>query len=103
VSDEARLVRLDAATGETVWARDLPYFVKDKVKKQNEIWVHYGPVLAGGKLFVASSDGLLRIFDPTSGNLIGQTEIPGGASTDPVVAGGTLYVVSRDGVLHAYR
>ena len=103
VNDQAQIERLDAATGDVIWSKDLPYFVKDKVKKQNEIWVHYGPVLAGGKLFVASSDGVLRVFDPASGNLIGQTEIPGGASTDPVVAGGTLYVVSRDGVLHAYR
>lgn len=103
VSDESRLVRLDAATGAVVWGVELPYFTKDKVKKQQSIHVHYGPLLAGGKLFVASSDGLLRVYDPTSGSLIGQAEIPGGAATDPVVAGGTLYVVGRNGQLHAFR
>lgn len=103
VSDENRLVRLDAATGEVVWGVELPYFTKDKVKKQQSIHVHYGPLLAGGKLFLASSDGLLRVYDPVSGNLIGQAEIPGGAATDPVVAGGTLYVVGRNGQLHAFR
>ena len=103
VSDEARLVRLDAATGATIWAQDLPYFVKEKIKKQAKIFVHYGPLLAGSKLFVASTDGLLRAFDPATGALLGQTEIPGGAATNPVVAGGTLYVVGMNGQLHAFR
>jgi len=103
VSDENRLVRLDAATGEEIWAIELPYYLKDKIKKQQAIHVHYGPLLAGGKLFLASSDGLLRVYDPTSGNLIGQAEIPGGAATDPVVAGSTLYVVGMNGQLHAFR
>lgn len=103
VSDEGKLVRLDAGTGEVVWKVDLPYYTKDKIKKQREITVNNGPVLAGGKLFVASSDGLLRVFDPASGTLIGQADIPGGAATDPIVAGGTLYVVGRNGQLHAFR
>lgn len=102
-SDEGKLVRLDAATGATIWAVDMPYYTKDKVKRQREITVNYGPVLAGGRLFVASSDGVLRVFDPASGNLVGQAEIPGGAASDPVVAGSTLYVVSRTGQLHAFR
>lgn len=103
VNDQNQLVRLDAASGGQVWARDLPYFVDQKIKKQDEIYAQYGPVLAGGRLFVASSDGVLRSFDPVSGNLVGQAEIPGGAATAPVVAGGTLYVTGRDGNLHAYR
>jgi outer membrane protein assembly factor BamB len=103
ISDEAKLVRLDAATGATVWAQDLPYYVKDKIKRQREIYVNLGPVLAGGKLFVVSSDGLVRSFDPASGGLIGQADLPGGAATDAIVAGSTLYVVSRNGQLHAFR
>lgn len=103
VSDEAQLVRLDAETGNTTWAVDLPYFVKDKPKRQKAIYANYGPVLAGGRLFVASSDGLLRVFDPASGALVGQAEIPGGAASAPVVAGGVLYVVGTKGQLHAFR
>lgn len=56
-----------------------------------------------GRLFVASSDGVLRAFDPRSGGLVGQAAIPGGAATAPVVSGGTLYVTGQDGHLHAYR
>jgi len=103
VNDEARLVRLDAATGETIWAVEMPYFTTEKAKKRKSIHAHYGPVLAGGRLWVASSDGLLRGFSPTDGSLVATAEIPGGAATQPAVAGGTLYVVSGRGQLLAFR
>lgn len=103
VNDEAQLIRMDAATGGVIWRVALPYYTDDKARKQDSIYASYGPVLAGGRLFVASSDGLLRAFDPRSGQLVGQAEIPGGAATAPVVAGQTLFVVSRSGQLHAYR
>lgn len=103
VNDDNKLIRLDASTGGLVWARELPLYTDQKVKKQDSIFAQYGPVLAGGRLFVASSDGVLRGFDPVSGNLVAQAEIPGGTATAPVVAGGVLYVTSRDGNLLAYR
>ena len=103
VSDQSQLVRLDASSGSTVWAVDLPGYVKDKPRKRAAIYAHYGPVLAGGRLVVASSDGVLRFFAPESGALVGTAEIPGGSSTSPVVAGGTLYIVSGKGQLLAYR
>ena len=104
VSDENQLVRLDRATGRTVWRVDLPFFTKDKIRRRRDIFVHYGPVLAGGRLWTASTDGYLRAFDPESGAVAYATPIPGGgAASSPVVAGGTLYVVSRNGQLHAFR
>ena len=103
VNDQAELVRLDAATGGVIWRVSLPYFITDRVRRQDQVHAHYGPVLAGGRLFVASSDGVLRVFDPASGGLVGQGQVPGGAATAPVVAGQTLYVTGRDGQLHAFR
>lgn len=104
VSDQAELVRLDAATGDTVWTRPLPFFEPTRrLNKRKDVYAHYGPVLAGGRLWVASDDGLLRGFDPASGDLAAQVELPGGAATDPVVAGRTLYVVSKRGQLLAFR
>ena len=103
VNDEARLVRLDAATGDSIWSVEMPYFDTDKVKKRKAIYAHYGPVLAGGRLWVASSDGILRGFSPTNGQLVASAQIPGGAATQPAVAGGTLYVVSGSGQLLAFR
>ncbi|WP_106744561.1 PQQ-like beta-propeller repeat protein [Yoonia maritima] len=103
VNDLNELVRLDAETGNPVWRVDLPNFTEGKTSRQRRVYAHYGPVLAGGRLIVTSSDGFIRQFDPTSGALIGTIDLPGGAASAPVVAGQTLYVVSKDGKLHAFR
>lgn len=103
VTDRNELVRLDAETGTRIWGTRLPFFVREDRRRRVEIVAHYGPVIAGGRVLVASNDGLLRSFDPVSGALTGTVEVPGGATTNPVIAGGTLYLVSRNGVLHAIR
>jgi outer membrane protein assembly factor BamB len=103
VNDQADLVRLDASSGEVIWSVDLPYFVKEKPRRQEAIFAHFGPVLAGGRLVVASSDGVLRFFSPTDGSLVGTVDLPGGGASIPVVVGGVLYVVGGNGQLHAFR
>lgn len=103
VNDQNQLVRLDAQTGGLVWARNLPWYQDSRVKKQDRIYAQYGPILAGGRLIVTSSDGVIRLFDPASGRELGQVAIPGGAASGPSVAGGTLYVTGRDGKLYAFR
>ena len=103
ISDEAKLVRLDAATGAAVWSVEMPYFEATKPSKLKAITAHQGPVLAGGRLVVASGDGVLRLFSPTDGALVGAVPLPGGAASAPILAGGVLYVVSSRGQLNAFR
>lgn len=103
VSDQGELVRLDAETGERIWGVPLPYFTREKPKRYKAIHANHGPVLAGGRLLVASDDGLIRSFNPVDGALVSSVQLPGGATTSPVVAGGTLYIVSSNGQLHAFR
>ncbi len=103
VSDRNQLMRLDAGDGSTVWAVDLPGFENDKARKRGPIYAHYGPILAGSQLVIASSDDRIRFFDPKDGRLTSSVEIAGGAASAPVVAGQTLYVVSSKGQLHAFR
>jgi outer membrane protein assembly factor BamB len=103
MSDRNRLVRLDAATGAFIWGQPLPLHTTDRERKRAEIYAHFGPLLAGGRLIVASSDGMIRSFDPANGALVEQIELPSGATSAPIVVGGTLYVVSRNGSLLAYR
>lgn len=103
VSDENRLLRLDALSGEIIWAQSLPFFTKDRIKRRKSVYTHYGPVLAGGRLIVVSDDGGLRQFDPVSGAMISTTELREGAAANPAVANGTLYIVTEDGQLQAFR
>ncbi len=103
MSDRNRVVRLDAGSGAFIWGHALPLFTETRERRRAGIYPHYGPVLAGGRLIVGSGDGVLRSFDPTSGEQIGEVALRSGAAISPIVVGGTLYVVSRDGQLTAYR
>lgn len=103
VNDQSRLVRLDARDGSVIWAQEMPYFTSDKPKRLKSITAHFGPVLAGGRLIVASGDGVLRLFDPASGAITGQVDIPSGAASAPALAGGSLFVMGAGGQLHAFR
>lgn len=103
MSDRNRLVRLDAKTGAFIWAQPLPLHTTERERKRAEIHAHFGPLLAGGRLVVASSDGVIRSFDPANGALVKEVALPGGAASAPITVGGTLYVVSKGGNLLAYR
>lgn len=103
ISDEARLLRLDAATGERIWSVDLPYFKRERTRRSKAIYALYGPVLAGGNLWIASNDGSLKSYDPEDGSAGSSIDLPGGAASSMAVAGGTMYVLSDRGKLLAYR
>ncbi len=103
VNDQARLVRLSANDGAVIWAQTMPYFNNEKPRRFKGITAHYGPVLAGGHIVVASGDGTLRLFDPASGAIVGQAEIPSGAASSPALMGGMLLVMGQNGQLHAFR
>ena len=98
---EPRLVRLDLATGATLWATDLPTFRRPD-RREGPI-TYAGPVLAGGRLLVTTSEGALLSFDPATGTQLSEVDLPGGSSTGPVVAGGTIYVLNDRGRLLAFR
>jgi outer membrane protein assembly factor BamB len=103
VSDQNELIRLDARSGEVTWAVTLPKFVDEREKRRKAIFAHYGPVLAGGRLWVASNEGVLRGFSPVSGAITAEVGLPGGAATSPIVVDRVLYVVNQDGQLLAFR
>lgn len=104
VTDKGQLMRLDAGSGSTVWAVDLPWFQPyKKERKRGPIFASFGPTLAGGRLVVASGDGMVRSYDPASGALVAQGPLPGGAAAAPAVSGGTLYAVTKNGQLNALR
>ena len=103
ISDQSELIRLSANTGERIWGVELPYFKREKARRSKAIFAHYGPVLAGGVLWVASDDGTLKSYDPETGDTRASFEIPGGAASSMSFAGGTMYVLSERGQLHAFR
>jgi outer membrane protein assembly factor BamB len=103
VTDRGELVRLAASSGERVWGKQLPFFTEEKTRKRKAVFAHYGPVAAGGKIWVASSDGYLRSFTPENGALSAQIELPAPAASDPIFVGGVMYVLLETGELAALQ
>lgn len=103
INDQNQLMRLSSRNGSVVWSKQLPFYLNDNAKRRTEIAVHYGPLLAGGRLIVASSDGVLRQFSVADGSDLASLTVAGGAATAPIVVDGTLYVVTAKGQLAAFR
>ena len=103
VSDASNLIRLSKDDGTLIWSTPLPEFTKKSVKSRAKIHAHYGPILAGGRLILASSDGLIRQFNPADGTLVSTVDLPGGAASAPIVVNGALYVLNTKGDLLAFR
>lgn len=101
VTTEAQIVCLVRNTGRIRWVRQLPRYEDEERRREAIEWS--GPVLASDRLIVVSSRGDGIAVSPYSGDILGQLELPDGASLAPIVAGGTIYVLTDDGDLLAYR
>ncbi len=103
VNDENKLVRLSARDGKRLWIVDLPRYDTDNTRKQKSVYPAFGPLMAGGQLWVASGDGFLRSYNPADGAVTREVELPSGAAARPIIVGGTLYLVTTKGDLLALR
>ena len=101
VSDDAKLLCVNRANGKVRWITQLPAFRNEK-KKAGPIR-YRGPVLAGGRLILASSEGTLVNVDPANGGFQSQTNIRASVNLSPIVANQTLYILDENGRLHAFR
>ena len=101
VTDDAKLLCISRANGHIRWINQLPAFQKPKSKSGQ---IEYsGPVLAGGRLIVTGSTGVIVNIDPTTGSFQSQTNVGAPISLPPIVAGSTLYVYDDNGRLSAFR
>ena len=99
-SDET-LAAIGRDDGRVRWLSDLPRYDNPEKRRDPLFWT--GPILAGGKLILAGSNGFAFSVDPVSGNVLGKVELRDAAAVAPVAAQGTLLFVSDDGTLQAYR
>jgi outer membrane protein assembly factor BamB len=101
VTDDAKVMAIARASGKIRWITQLPAFHNPKSK--NGPISYTGPILAGGRLIVGSSEGAIIFVEPDHGAVQGQTNLKVGVTLPPVVANNMLYVLDDDGRLHAFR
>ena len=101
VTDQSILKRLRATDGAEIWSVDLPRY--SNVERRRGAYVHSGPLMVGGRVLVASSDGIIRTFDPVSGEALGDVTVGAGIAAQPAIASGRVFVVTTDGMLRAFE
>lgn len=97
LSSDNQLVALGRDTGVIRWV------TKIRNPDSDEPFFFTGPVLAGGRLILAGTDGAIIEVDPENGKITRQWDAGNTIAISPIVAGGVLYILSEDGTLSAYK
>ena len=97
LSSENQLIALGREKGAIRWVKSLPRM------EDGEPLVFNGPVLAGGRLIVAGTDGRVIEVSPENGEIIREWDAGDTIIAPPIVANETLYLLSKNGTLTAYK
>jgi len=101
LNNDNELICLTRADGKVRWVRDLPRWDDAKNKRDPIRWA--GPMLAGDRIIVVSSQGEALSISPYTGEPLGRTEFPDSVFVSPALAEKTLYVLTDDADLIALR
>ncbi len=81
---------LDAATGKMAWT----FAARARVDSS--------PVVAGGRVYIGSSDNRFYVLDAASGRKIWEFDTGAAITASPAVAGGKIVIGTTDGVVHVF-
>jgi len=101
VTDRSRLFCIARATGKVRWIADLPAWRKPRKKEGAIRW--HGPILAGNRLILDSTEGALAFIDPATGAVQREEDLDQGLTLPPIVADNMLYLLTDEGRIIAYR
>lgn len=101
ISSENELVAMGRDNGVIRWVLQLPRYENEESRKGPISWT--GPVLAGGRLLVAGSNGYVIEIIPDTGEKVRDWKAGSSFHVAPIVAGQTLYLLDENGTLRAFR
>lgn len=101
VTVDAEIAAISMVDGRVRWATKLQKF-ENQSKRENLIsWT--APVLAGNRLFLASTHGYLMSLSPYTGDVLSVVKLPAGVRQDPIVVDQTLVLLTEKAELLAFR
>jgi outer membrane protein assembly factor BamB len=101
VTDDARLLCIARNSGKVRWLTQLQRYKNAKKKKKPVNWA--GPVLAGGRLILTNTEGMITNVAVEDGKIGSSVKLGARIYQAPVVADGTLLILTDSGRLVAYR
>jgi outer membrane protein assembly factor BamB len=103
VTLDAEVLCLSRRDGRVRWVRQLDRYLRPDSSRNKGVVSWYGPVLAGDRLVLVSSNGQAVSLSPYNGDLLGRMRLSGSAGVAPAVANGVLYLLTDDARLIAMR
>ena len=100
VADTAgEIICIARDSGQVYWVTDMNKTVRKR--KNRALWS--GPILASGRLLIASDKGEIAALDPKTGAIEKQIKIGGDAVMSPIAAGPYILVATEAAELVAIR
>ena len=101
LTDDGQLIGMNLEDGAIRWVSNL----NEHVAETEDLRYWSGPILAGGRLIVASNDGYALSLQPVDGRKISAVQLikNQGVSVPPVVANGGLYFLTNAGKVVSFR
>ncbi len=101
VNTDGQVVCVDKNDGGVIWVTQLTAFENEKKRKNRIVWT--GPVIASGKLILASSSGQAVSISPQTGEIEKTLKIGDPVYVEPIVAKERVYLLTDDAKLVAIR
>lgn len=101
LTTNSRVAAVRRKDGKVRWVTEVAPYEDLEAKADPIQWS--GPMVAGDRVILAGSHGVLAALSPYTGEFLGTMELPGAPAVPPVIANETLYVLTEDGTLAAYR
>lgn len=102
VTLENELVAVSRSTGRIVWTIDLQKF-KDPDNRESKRVQWFGPIMAGGRLWLTNSLGDLAAYAAETGQALYHENVAGAFYLPPIVAKNTMLLLADDGDLYAFK
>jgi outer membrane protein assembly factor BamB len=101
VTTEQEVVAMSRRDGRIHWLTKLDRWEDPDDRTEPIEWS--GPVFAGGHLILVSTTGDGVEISPTTGEVVGNFDLPGKTLIAPIVAGGIVYILTDNGTLEALQ
>jgi len=101
LTDDGKLLCIARSSGKVRWMTQLARFKNEEKKKGPIFWT--GPLLAGDRLWLANSEGMLYSAAVADGAVAGFVDLKQSVTLPPVVANDTLYILDDSGRISAFR
>lgn len=101
VSTDGELAAFDRRTGNIYWVQQLRRFRNESERKGRVAWV--GPIMIGGRLVLANSEGDVVAVSPSNGQTLATAEVDQPVYIPPIAANEQIYIVTDEARLVVLR